>query len=125
MTKIKDPLGLKELDAVVTELRSEASGPEAPTNETWRSLVSRLDTAYDAFEVKMDLLRDRYGVLKQTSAQLADEVAWLRDQLDDLSCEDESATKPGAAPKAPSEAATGQAQRVERRYVDRWNGRRP
>jgi len=119
MTKIKDPLGLKELDAIVAELRSEASGPETPTAETWRSLVSRLDAAHDAFEVKMDLLRDRYGILKQTSAQLADEVAWLRDQLDDLSSEDESATKPGAAPKAPSVAPTGQAPRAERRYVDR------
>ncbi|MCK9463294.1 MAG: hypothetical protein M0R80_27050 [Proteobacteria bacterium] len=115
MTNIKDPLGLKQLDTVLAELRSEASGPAAPTTETWRSLVSRLDAAYDAFSAKMDLLRDRYGVLKRTSAQLADEVAWLRDQLDDLSSEDEPSPKSGTAPKP----------RAERRYADRWNGRRP
>jgi hypothetical protein len=124
MTIIKDPLGLKELEAAVAELRFGSARLADAPSETWRSLVARLDTAHRAFAVKMELLRDRYGLLKRSSAQLADEVAWLRDQIDDLSSA-EDAPKPGTAQKSPSAAGAGQTASAERRYTDRWKGRRP
>jgi len=108
----RDPLGIKALDVAVAALRDEAACRDAVPNETWRSLVSHLEASHRALALKMDLLRDRYGVLKQTSAQLANEVAWLRDQLDDLASV-ETPPKPGNAAK------------TERRYTDRWKGRRP
>jgi len=115
----RDPLGIKALDAAVAALRDEAASGETGPSTTWRSLVPHLEAAHRTLALKMDLLRDRYGLLKQTSAQLADEVAWLRDQLDDLASADE------AAPKPPSSAEAGQTPRAERRYTDRWKGRRP
>jgi hypothetical protein len=121
----RDPLGLKAMDAAIAALRNESARRSAEPDDTWRSLVAQLEAAHGAMALKMDLLRDRYGLLKQTSAQLADEVAWLRDQLDDLASADEVAPKPGIAPKQRSGAEAGQAQRAERRYTDRWKGRRP
>jgi len=115
----RDPLGLKALDAAVAALRDETARRADAPSETWRSLVAQLEAAHGALELKMDLLRDLYGLLKQTSAQLADEVAWLRDQLDDLASADEAAQKPETVAEA------GHAPRAERRYTDRWKGRRP
>ena len=115
----RDPLGLRAMDAAVAALQNESARRSADPDGTWRSLVAQLEAAHGALVLKMDLLRDRYGLLKQTSAQLADEVAWLRDQLDDLSSADETAqTQPSAA------KAEG-APKAERRYTDRWKGRRP
>jgi hypothetical protein len=124
MTIIKDPLGLKALETAVAELCADSARFGDAPSEEWRSRVARLDSAHCAFAVKMDLLRDRYGLLKQSSAQLADEVAWLRDQLDDISSA-EDAPKPGTASKSPSAAEAGQTASAERRYTDRWRGRRP
>jgi hypothetical protein len=115
----RDPLGLKEMDAAIAALRDECARRSAEPDEAWRSLVARLEAAHGVLALKMDLLRDRYGLLKKTSAQLADEVAWLRDQLDDLASADEAAQKPFSAAKA------GDAPKTERRYTDRWKGRRP
>jgi hypothetical protein len=116
MANIKDPLGLKSLEAAVAELLGESARQQDAAHGKWRSLVSRLDAAHSAFELKMELLRDRYGLLKQTSAQLADEVAWLRDQLDDVaSAEITEEPSPGAKPVGDE----------GRRYSDRWKGRRP
>jgi len=114
MKKSKDPMGLKALDAAVEELRAEAArGGEGPS-EPWRSLVAQLDAAHSALTARLDLLRDRYGLLKQSSAQLADEVAWLRDQLDDLASADDAAQEQRGAEKGGEEG---------RRYTDRWKGR--
>jgi hypothetical protein len=114
MKKSKDPMGLKALDAAVEELRAEAArGGDGP-GEPWRSLVAQLDAAHRALTARMDLLRDRYGLLKQSSAQLADEVAWLRDQLDDLASA-EDAQEPRGESKGGGEES--------RRYTDRWKGR--
>jgi hypothetical protein len=115
MAIIKDPLGLKALDAAVAELGEESARLGDASSETWRSATARLETAHRAFTVKMDLLRDRYSLLKQSSAQLADELAWLRDQLDDLSSA-EAPPEPRTAVRSGDES---------RRYTDRWKGRRP
>jgi hypothetical protein len=104
-----DPLGLKAMDAVVAELRSAAAGSSAPEPARWRELVGRLDAAHGEMGVRMGLLRDRYQLLKRSSAQLADELAWLRDQLDDLR----------SAESAPAPLASGAADEG-RRYSDRW-----
>jgi hypothetical protein len=118
MTIIKDPLGLKALEAAVAAVCADSARLGDAPSETWRSLTARLDTAHRAFAVKMDLLRDRYSLLKQSSAQLADELAWLRDQLDDLSSAED-------APKPHPAAKVGDTPNAERRYTDRWKGRRP
>jgi len=113
MAILKDPLGLKALKAAVAALGEEAGRQPAAPGDSWHELVSRLDAAHEVFALKMDLLRDRYGLLKQSSAQLADELAWLRDQLDDLASAETVAQEPSTAAK------------TERRYTDRWKGRRP
>jgi hypothetical protein len=120
----RDPLGIRTLDAAVAALRDESARRSAEPDGTWRSLVAQLEAAHGALALKMDLLRDRYGLLKQTSAQLADEVAWLRDQLDDLASAD-ALPEPGAAQKPRASTEADQNPRAERRYTDRWKGRRP
>jgi hypothetical protein len=120
-----DPLGLQALHAAVTALRDAAARQDGAPGEPWRALVGQLEVAHRALALKLDLLRDRYGLLKKSSAQLADEVAWLRDQLDDLASADEGIAKPVPQPGAkPADAPADRPPRRERRYSDRWKGRR-
>jgi hypothetical protein len=106
-----DPLGIRALASAVDALRSAAQNDGAENREALPDLVARLETAHRDFSIKMDLLRDRYCHLKKTSAQLAEELTWLRDQLDDLNSAEESAALP------PPKNGAGTEQR---RYADRW-----
>jgi len=108
-----DPLGLRALAAAAARMRAAATGPAAPDPRRWRELVERLDAAHGELGERMALLRDRYQLLKRSSAQLADEVAWLRDQLDDLR----------SAESAPAPQPTGGGSDEGRRYADRWKQR--
>jgi hypothetical protein len=108
----RDPLGLAALAAAVEALRAAALEGPKKDGDAVPALTARLDAAHREFAVRMELLRDRYSLLKSTSAQLAEEVAWLRDQLDDLSCAGE--------PDDPGPAGGSD----QRRYVDRHPGAR-
>jgi hypothetical protein len=126
MTRVQDPLGLQALESAVARLREAAAAPaDTSSSKPWVELVSQLDAAHEAVELKMDLLRDRYAVLKRTSAQLADEVAWLRDQLDDLVSAQANEPDPGSAVEPAPAASNRQGFTGERRYADRWKGRQP
>lgn len=108
-----DPLNLAALASAVAALRLAALDGTGQGREAIPALTVRLDAAHAEFAQRMELLRDRYALMKRTSAQLAEELAWLRDQLDDLSCAPE--------PEPPADRGDGQ-----RRYADRWQtgGRR-
>ena len=129
MSLLKDPLGLSALESAVAELCAAVAQRPPAAEAAWPELVGTLDAAHTAFALKMDLLRDRYRLLKQSSAQLADEVAWLRDQLDDLASADDDAGETDAAPipdtAAKPGSAAGDASSSERRRTDSWKGSRP
>jgi len=103
-----DPLGmvaLKEIVSLMMRERDEARLPEGAS-----PMVDRLDAAFGRTAELYEMLKDRYLLLKRHTAQLEDELGWLRDQVDDLASLRESAPvqpKPG---------------RPRRRYEDR--GRR-
>lgn len=77
-----DPLGFDELKGAVARLvRLKA---EEQKTSRWTICVEGLEKALEGATMKYELLRDRYALLKRSNSQLADEVAWLRDQCDDL-----------------------------------------
>jgi len=104
-------LGIRALATAVEALRSTVQGDGSETREELPELVARLEAAHRDFSVKMGMLRDRYSHLKKTSAQLAEELTWLRDQLDDLNSAEESALRPASKNGGAAE---------QRRYADRW-----
>ena len=67
-----DPLGLDALGRLIDAARTDPSA---------------LDLAASAFartQERYTAMKDRYRLLKASSRQLAEEVAWLRDQCDDF-----------------------------------------
>jgi len=79
-----DPLGLRSLDLAIDRLSSLREDGGANTRiSRWGICVDHLKRAFEETRFKHELLKDRYALLKRSNAQLADEVAWLRDQLDD------------------------------------------
>jgi hypothetical protein len=110
-TLVRDPLGLQALASAVAAVHAAAHAEPPADPESMRGVASRLKTAHSDFSVKMDLLRDRYALLKKTCAQLAEELAWLRDQLDDLRSDEERSGSDATPPAMGSD---------HRRYTDRW-----
>jgi hypothetical protein len=109
----KDPLGARALAAAVAALRAASQGGSPEGREALPDLVSRLEAAHGELSLKMELLRDRYELLKRSSAHLAEEVVWLRDQLDDL----RSTERPQPQTAVPPPQGAD-----HRRYADRWHG---
>ncbi len=109
-----DPLGLRSLDLAIDRLSSlrEDGGAQMRVSR-WGICVDHLKRAFEETRFKHELLKDRYALLKRSNAQLADEVAWLRDQLDDAHTD--GPAKAVAPPPLPPARST-------RRYDDR--GRR-
>lgn len=105
-----DPLGLRSLDLAIDRLSSlrEESGVQVRVSR-WGICVDHLKRAFEETRFKHELLKDRYALLKRSNAQLADEVAWLRDQLDDAHTD--GSVKAVAPPLPPA--------RSSRRYDDR------
>lgn len=107
---VGDPLGLEELSEAVkrlARLRDEEGSRGRPTR--WAACADGLEKALENVLLKYELLRDRYALLKRSNSQLADEVAWLRDQCDDVF----------PRPEASEETApTGDS--IRRRYSDRF-----
>ncbi|HUT76721.1 MAG TPA: hypothetical protein VM285_03485 [Polyangia bacterium] len=87
-----DPLGMVPLRDIVSrliQLRDESQRPER-----WSLLVDQLDAAFDRTAELYEMLKDRYLLLKRHTAQLEDELGWLRDQVDDLASFREEETVP-------------------------------
>ena len=105
-----DPLGLRSLERTIDRLSSlrEDGGPQMRISR-WALCVDHLKLAFEETVFKHELLKDRYALLKRSNAQLADEVAWLRDQLDDAHTNEPVKT---VAPPLPPARST-------RRYDDR------
>ena len=93
---------LREIVSRLIQLRDEAERPER-----WSLLVDQLDAAFGRTAELYEMLKDRYLLLKRHTAQLEDELGWLRDQVDDLASRgDEKPPHPGPG-------------RPRRRYEDR------
>jgi cell division protein FtsB len=69
-----DPIGLTALGETI----AAASGDEG---------IARINAMYQAVLRRYTALQDRYRLLKAANRQLAEEVAWLRDQCDDFALE--------------------------------------
>jgi len=104
-----DPLGLRSLARAIDRLSSLSEDGGAKMRPSrWALCVDHLKHAFEETVFKHELLKDRYALLKRSNAQLADEVAWLRDQLDDVHTDD-----------PPKTAAPATSARSTRRYDDR------
>jgi uncharacterized membrane-anchored protein YhcB (DUF1043 family) len=103
-----DPLGMVPLKDIVSRLIQLRDETDRPAR--WSLLVEQLDAAFGRTAELYEMLKDRYLLLKRHTAQLEDELGWLRDQVDDLASFREEAS---AEPEKP---------RPRRRYEDR--GRR-
>lgn len=71
----EDPLGLASLGRTIDEATPDKLG------------IDRIAKSYKAVMASYEALRDRYRLLKASNRQLAEEVAWLRDQCDDFAVE--------------------------------------
>ena len=100
-----DPLGIKGLSAAVKRLSDLKTEP-GDVKRRMSLCIEQLEEAFQDFEQKHEMLKDRYALLKRSNSQLADEVSWLRDQIDDLDQEE-----PVTSSRPPSGS---------RRYSDRW-----
>ena len=72
--KAADPLGLVSLGDAIATAKGEAD-------------LARIDEMYQKVMRRYTALQDRYRLLKASNRQLAEEVAWLRDQCDDFALE--------------------------------------
>ena len=72
--KNPDPIGLR----VLGEAIATAAGEED---------IAHIDEVYQMVTRRYTALQDRYRLLKASNRQLAEEVAWLRDQCDDFALE--------------------------------------
>lgn len=70
-----DPLGLD-----VLEQRIEAAQKDP-------AAIAAVTVAFAHTQERYTAMKDRYRLLKASSRQLAEEVAWLRDQCDDFMME--------------------------------------
>ncbi len=70
-----DPLGLHQLGRIIREAKRSGEGAD------------RIEEAYERVLANYCTLTDRYQLMKATARQLAEEVAWLRDQCDDFATE--------------------------------------
>ena len=106
-----DPLGMALLRDIVSRLMQLRDESERP--ERWSILVDQLDAAFGSTAELYEMLRDRYLLLKRHTAQLEDELGWLRDQLDDLAAfrEEGPASKPGPGHSRPRRRFEDQGQR--------------
>jgi hypothetical protein len=80
---------LRDIVSRLIQLRDESERPER-----WSLLVDQLDTAFGRTAELYEMLKDRYLLLKRHTAQLEDELGWLRDQVDDLASFHEEAGEP-------------------------------
>ena len=69
-----DPIGLHMLGEAIATAASEDD-------------LAQIDEIYQMVMRRYTALRDRYRLLKASNRQLAEEVAWLRDQCDDFALE--------------------------------------
>ena len=79
-----DPLGIKKLGALIESLDKPAVRGDA------QALALALQGLRDGYRIVLagyENFCDRYRLLKQSSQQLFEEVAWLRDQCDDFCVE--------------------------------------
>jgi hypothetical protein len=79
-----DPLGLNRLGQVLAETIASA---KLSLPSDWVENLSQIEQAYQGTLQAYSLLKDRYRLLKISSRQLAEELAWLRDQCDDFADE--------------------------------------
>lgn len=70
-----DPLGLHQLGRIIHEAKQRGEG------------MDRVAEAYERVLSSYRALTDRYHMMKASARQLAEEVAWLRDQHDDFAIE--------------------------------------
>jgi hypothetical protein len=77
-----DPLGLYRLGIALEKVVDSTPG------------ISEVNEAYAVVIRRYTALQDRYVLLKAANRQLAEEVAWLRDQCDDFALEIESTANP-------------------------------
>ena len=67
-----DPLGLDKLERLIDDVQKDSRR------------LPELAAAFQRTRERYTAMKDRYRQLKATSRQLAEEVAWLRDQCDDF-----------------------------------------
>jgi hypothetical protein len=87
-----DPLGLVLLGQTI-----EVAPVDSPE-------IHRIKAAFDAVMSRYTALQDRYRLLKAANRQLAEEVAWLRDQCDDFALDIDESPSNAAAESALPEA---------------------
>jgi hypothetical protein len=106
-------MGFDELrDGLARLVRLKEEDLKSGRPSRWILCVEGLEKSMETVLAKYELLRDRYALLKRSNSQLADEVAWLRDQCDDLFQE------PAAVPAQPEGGKPDDP--AARRYSDRW-----
>jgi hypothetical protein len=74
----RDPLGLNALGRLIDEAKSDPAK------------ITKVAEMFDRTLRRYTAMKDRYRLLKESSRQLAEETAWLRDQCDDFIMEQES-----------------------------------
>jgi hypothetical protein len=77
-----DPIGLSGLGQYIGDIRKR---PWAQQPGAGRNDLEVLGRVFESVNESYEALQDRYLLLKESNRQLAEEVAWLRDQCDDLS----------------------------------------
>ena len=109
-----DPLGLGALGVAVRRLarlgREDAGAGRRPAR--WSVLADDIERRFEDAAERYEMLRDRYALLKRLNAQLADELEWLRDQVDDLAAQT-------ASPATPSARTESSPPEPRRRFDDR------
>ena len=96
-----DPLGLLALGSALERMPADVRG------------ISGVTDVYAMVMSRYTALQDRYRLLKAAHRQLAEEVAWLRDQCDDFALEAEDAFGHDMEGAAEAPAATASAPRRE------------
>jgi len=81
-----DPLGIQNLSKMLESLKEHIDNNThlRKENQLKNQLFQILDVV-ETINLRYDLMKDRYFLMKKLTSQLCNEVGWLRDQCDDLS----------------------------------------
>lgn len=77
-SNVQDPLGLNALGRLIGEAEADPAK------------ITKVAEMFEHTRRRYTAMKDRYRLLKESSRQLAEETAWLRDQCDDFIVEQES-----------------------------------
>lgn len=107
-----DVLGLDSLGGIIDRLEEHARAGRAGEAA---GAILELASVWRGVRQSYSGLRDRYCLLKQSNRHLADEVAWLRDHVDDFAGERAELGRRIAASVPRTEPGAPPARRLEDR----------